>query len=225
MGYRLCEGLSVCLIEERCIFLDIRGDRYFGLEPERNAFFLELVRGSRAPGENHPQVKWFMTSSILIRVPSDEVPNFCHFPPRPCHSLIEETIPPSTGRYAGRAVLCLVRTMVSLRFRSLAKMIERIGDERPLVAGFQPSGKRQAELVEVAWAFHKAGRVISLVDQCLPKSIAMKRFLGSHRLSSTLVIGVALKPFTAHCWVQCDDVVMSDSLDNVRTFTPILVLP
>jgi hypothetical protein len=39
-----------------------------------------------------------------------------------------------------------------------------------------------------------------------------------------VVIGVRMHPFMAHCWVQRDEVVLSDDLDSVATYTPILIL-
>jgi len=33
-----------------------------------------------------------------------------------------------------------------------------------------------------------------------------------------------VRPFQAHCWVQFEDHVLNDHLDNVRNFTPILIV-
>jgi len=38
------------------------------------------------------------------------------------------------------------------------------------------------------------------------------------------VIGIRPDPFLAHCWVQHKGLVLNDDIDNVRTFTPILVI-
>jgi hypothetical protein len=37
------------------------------------------------------------------------------------------------------------------------------------------------------------------------------------------VFGVRTWPFHAHCWLQCDDVVLDDQADRVAAYAPILV--
>ena len=46
----------------------------------------------------------------------------------------------------------------------------------------------------------------------------------SDGLIPELVLGVKLRPFEAHCWVQYGDLLVSDHLGTVEPFTPILVL-
>ncbi len=43
-------------------------------------------------------------------------------------------------------------------------------------------------------------------------------------LKPDLIFGVSMRPFRSHCWVQVGDIVINDRLDNIRNFTPILVL-
>ena len=59
---------------------------------------------------------------------------------------------------------------------------------------------------------------------CLFDSLALINFLSHYRLRARLVFGVHLAPFDAHCWVQVEDIVLDDALDNVRDYnTPIMV--
>lgn len=52
----------------------------------------------------------------------------------------------------------------------------------------------------------------------------MARHLSGIGCASTLVIGVRAEPFAAHSWVQVDQVVLNDTAEEVRRFTPILAL-
>ena len=74
----------------------------------------------------------------------------------------------------------------------------------------------------VTAAFQAARHFFPATDQCLARSIAMKRVLASQGCHADLVIGVAL-PFSAHAWVQFGDEVLTDPLDLVEPYTPILV--
>ena len=37
------------------------------------------------------------------------------------------------------------------------------------------------------------------------------------------VFAVKGAPFAAHCWIQLGDIVLNDSVENVRAYTPIMV--
>lgn len=60
---------------------------------------------------------------------------------------------------------------------------------------------------------------------CLPEAVAALLFLAWKGHRADLVIGVTGKPFSAHCWVQLGTLVLSEPLDAVRRFTPILSTP
>ncbi|QOT72268.1 lasso peptide biosynthesis B2 protein [Sphingobium fuliginis] len=65
---------------------------------------------------------------------------------------------------------------------------------------------------------------ISRADNCLIRSIALLRMLRAAGGDGLLVIGVTASPFSAHAWVQRGAVLLNDSLDRVRIFSPILVV-
>lgn len=73
----------------------------------------------------------------------------------------------------------------------------------------------------VAAAFARASRFRDTTDQCLVRGLAMRAVLARRGLGVDLVIGVML-PFAAHCWIQAGEVLLSDPLDRVRNFTPLL---
>ena len=73
-------------------------------------------------------------------------------------------------------------------------------------------------------AFEHARLLRSAADRCLPRSIALKLRLAKLRHRTHLVIGVKDRPFGAHAWVQHGDIVLNDSLEEVRRYTPILII-
>ena len=54
------------------------------------------------------------------------------------------------------------------------------------------------------------------------RGIAIRRVLAGKGCDARLVIGVTL-PFAAHCWVQLGSAVLTDPLDVVLPYTPILI--
>ncbi|WP_295326785.1 lasso peptide biosynthesis B2 protein [uncultured Sphingopyxis sp.] len=110
------------------------------------------------------------------------------------------------------------RASVELRRDSLLEIVERLGRGRPRNAS---CGERVCQ--NIAAAFLRSRRLVSAEDQCLVRGIAMKRMLAQRGCDARLVFGVTM-PFSAHCWVQAGDVVLTDTLDIVRRYQPIFAV-
>jgi hypothetical protein len=67
-------------------------------------------------------------------------------------------------------------------------------------------------------------RYIRAQDKCLPRALGLIDLLARHNFYPSLVIAVRMKPFEAHAWVQWDDMVLNDTIDQVTRYTPILVI-
>lgn len=61
-------------------------------------------------------------------------------------------------------------------------------------------------------------------DRCLHDSLALVGFLASEGVFPRWVIGVKTRPFGAHSWVQYGGSVLNDQHENVRRYSPILVV-
>src|SRR3546814_2824721 len=55
-------------------------------------------------------------------------------------------------------------------------------------------------------------------DRCLQRSIALQHLLARNGFESSLVFGVRLNPFHAHCWLQNGDLILNDTLEVVGPF-------
>lgn len=71
-------------------------------------------------------------------------------------------------------------------------------------------------------AFDRVAIPLGEVDNCLARSLGFRMLAFRRGYRPTLVIGVKLDPFAAHCWVQTGTRVDNDSVERVRHFTPIL---
>ena len=73
-------------------------------------------------------------------------------------------------------------------------------------------------------AYLSTRRLFRFHDLCLGQSIGLFHHLAQRGYCATLVIGVRMGPFSAHAWLQSDDVILNDTVDGVRPYTPIFVL-
>lgn len=56
---------------------------------------------------------------------------------------------------------------------------------------------------------------------CLPRSLALTRFLRTAGWPAVHVIGVALHPFEAHAWVELNGVAVDENASALQRYTPI----
>lgn len=102
---------------------------------------------------------------------------------------------------------------------------------RPIASAVaSAAGKAKAAAFEssnipaLAQRFLSVRRLIPAAPKCLPDSLALVGWLGRHGLPSTLVFGVKLDPFAAHCWVQSSTLLLSDRLEEIERFTPVRII-
>ncbi len=114
-------------------------------------------------------------------------------------------------------------TSSELRQRPLCKIVNRVRLRKQCgqLSKIAPINESASVILS---SFMRTGRLMSTQDQCLSSSIALIDQLASAHLYPDLVIGVRMKPFGAHAWVQKDDTVLNDNIDTVLPYTPILVV-
>ncbi len=61
-------------------------------------------------------------------------------------------------------------------------------------------------------------------NKCLVHSLALINFLGRYQVFPTWLVGVKLRPWGAHSWVQLQELVLDSTPEKVCDFTPILVV-
>mgnify|MGYP002403419543 CR=1 FL=1 len=221
MGYRLRAGVHFCDVGGRLVFLDLGQDRYFCLSDRAEAEFRRAALGAGEEPAGDRAVSRLVATGLLVETPHANAPLACPSLPTPTASALDLR----TGEVRASEVACalaaVLRARVALHVRGLARVlrsIERRGDDAHNVDA--PTDG----IAAVAAMFERTAAWTRSHDQCLPRSIAVARRLRSLGLHANLVIGVQLRPFAAHCWVQAGEQVVNDRIDQVRPFQPILVI-
>jgi hypothetical protein len=80
------------------------------------------------------------------------------------------------------------------------------------------------DLARLRGAFDRIAGLFGEADACFPRSLAFRHLAMRRGHHPSLVFGVKIDPFAAHCWVQTGARVDNDSIECVRLFTPIHVL-
>lgn len=215
-GYRLRTGLSFCRIDNRTLFLDLPADRYFGLGGPFDTAFQALLD----TGAADPALATLVERGLIIPCPEGGLPVPCPTT-SPGPILPPPSEPPARPSLLAIAMALVARVHWTLRVRycPLAANIDRLARRKDAPA-LRPR-PTSAAIARLAEAHRRAGLILSARDQCLPTSMALMATLTARGANPTLVLGVKLDPFQAHCWVELAGTVLNDAPDHVRPFTPI----
>lgn len=204
--------VHAALVDGEPVLLDARADRYFGLDPELHCAFTRAAAGQAVSGlelselvatglfEQSEKIRPFLTAGL----------------PSPVAQL-------EASRKSGVSPFDVLRIWRLVHQADSGLRMGRLG----ALLAQRSSLERQSPLepFQFAQQFLAARQFVPTMPSCLQDSIALLQWLRNHCSSASLVIGVKLNPFAAHCWVQSDLIVLNDAPDWVQTFTPIFVLP
>lgn len=206
MQYRIRPDIKCSALGGRMICLDLSASRYFLLEGEAAAAIDAFAIGAASA----EQLKWLVARNLIeAGVPTAAPP----MAPEPTQSLYDAPVNAPPPWLLMEALLFQSRAQRSLRNCSLGTNLVPTGLPDAALKWCRP----------VASAFARASRYRDATDQCLVRGLAMRSMLARRGLGVDLVIGVML-PFAAHCWVQAGPVVLSDPLDRVQNFKPLLTV-
>ena len=218
---RLRDGLSWCRCTGRAVFLDREANRYLSLSPDYDAAFQRWAGGESSNSDASALV-WLERRGLLVPDDGDQI------------SPTRVALPPAARDLASvagsasavdmmRAALAQQRATTSLRRRGLADILRCAEQERGATRRHRADVEGIAQ--RIAAAMDAVGFILPIANRCLPRALAA-RGLGKRRgVDMTLVLGVRLDPFAAHSWAQLDDAVVVGDLEQVRLFTPILIVP
>jgi len=194
------------------VFLDLRASRYFLMREHAAQRFSRFLAGASSPSD----LDWFLRHGLVSpRAPARQQE---HVVPSVRSSIFDSEMPLASFCGTGAAIAAQVVARYDLRFRSLDEILGTLESRTSLTPISAPEA-----CLPIAAAFFRARHYLPAIDQCLARGLAMKRLLCRQRRQATLVIGVRL-PFSAHCWVQAGDLLLTDPIDVVLPFEPILAV-
>lgn len=222
--YVLRDDISYCQIGERLVFLDIGSDRYFhlpgALEQALTAYLDDTRRSA-------PQLDQLIERAILVEQPAAKADNRPSIKPV-ARSAMEVASGLRRLRMSEQLEVfaTVLITRIALKFSTLKTILEGLKAARRIhTASSEPHEEfPERSIFDASAAFRRARLYVPIDMRCLLDSIAMARFLLRRGIPAHVVFGVALDPFSAHCWVQVDDLVLNDSVGNVASHTPIRVV-
>ncbi|MES2326209.1 MAG: lasso peptide biosynthesis B2 protein [Pseudomonadota bacterium] len=213
---RLQLHVSFALVDDRAIFLDVRRDRYFALDEAAAEAFADLRADADCQCSDE-RTETLLATGLFARSPE---------PLRIRSATIgapERDLPDDGARPALRDLIQILFLAVRYHRGVRQQPLETVIAKRRRTPAKTSKGPHAATLA-LAQRFLRARALVPIKPVCLQDSLALHDWLAAHDAPSSLVLGVRLDPFAAHCWVQHGDIVLNDAADRVAPYTPILVV-
>jgi hypothetical protein len=230
--YYLCEHAYLCQLDDGGVLLDLRTEKYYGLSKLDMSSLSSTINGLDLPGSNEPNAACL--GEVLATLRTSKLVTRDRQCGRPFSQLCIACTNalPFEGRDTGEAqvrpidllrfLAAAVLAVTELRFVSLERIVLRM---RKRKLGAHAPHLQDAGLVSLVKIYRRLSPLLfSTREFCLRDSLVLVEFLASYRVFPTWIIGVRTRPFGAHAWVQQGSTVLSDTLEHVETFTPILAV-
>ncbi|MCF8826461.1 lasso peptide biosynthesis B2 protein [Xanthomonas campestris] len=227
-SYLLSTDAHVCVAGGIIVLLDVATGTYLSIGRQQAALLGGHILGWPVPTEGQdmsPVLQTLIDRRLVTTDPTLGKPATCAKIAMPVRWLRE-------GESRGRpdfALRDLHRFAVSAAFAACAKKCASL---RSIVARAQRRSlhqpRRDAQLDELAALVRKFDWLRPLAfkktDECFLYCFALSEFLSRYGFFPSWVFAVRTSPFTAHCWLQHGDYVLTDIPFNLRRMVPILVL-
>ncbi len=229
--------VHVCAVGDNAIVLDLRRDRYLAV-PRRAMQTLALVvpgwpttpccepEHLPAPSQLEVQrtIQFYVDGGILTTIASEgkSAEPLRYLPPRelvPLGFALE-----ATRRISWNDARCFIyaSTLAAYKWRtsSLYAIVRKVMARKARAMHRKPFDCVLAAELACTYrrlqAFAFTGR-----NRCLLRSLSFANFLACYGLYPDWVFGVQTHPFAAHCWLQQDNFLLSETPEGVKRFTPI----
>ncbi len=221
---QLAPGVFLARIDRRSVVLDLGRDRYTGLNERLTLALTGQV--ATAAGSSNPELAGALRqlkSAGILSTMAPPLPIRQAGPPT--HSLWPspppfERFPAFQARQAGAALVALARISLSLRTAPIRTTVEQMRRTIQFDRGRRP----RIGVLPILDGYTAARPWFPVRPICRLEALVLAHLFARAGHRPALVFGVRLDPFHAHCWVQLDECVVNEPVENVRQYTPIMTL-
>lgn len=140
-------------------------------------------------------------------------------------SLIDPVAAPRTQLtllHVYRFIAACTTAAIRLRRNQLDETVRAVELRKGRRSARQPFDMNRAR--DLTAAFHTLRALFPRNYLCLYDSLALLEFLARYGIFPTWIFGVRLEPWAAHCWVQEEQFVFNEGVEEAAAYTPIMAI-
>jgi hypothetical protein len=227
--YFLPQWIHMCLTVDGAVFLDVRHDRYVGLDPSRTQILSALLAGNEGVPEGEVLAVELVGAGLLTRDTGERARPLAATSFAPPESVLvepDEETPTFNALHVFRFLAACVCVWAALHLRSLEYALCRLQSRKRRLPSRADTSASLETARQLARVFvHLRTFAYTASDHCLYDSLVLSDFLQRYRVASTCIFGVRTVPFAAHCWVQTGRSLTTEfNLEYVAAFAPICTI-
>lgn len=237
--YFLLPHIYSCLTDDGIVLLDLKNDSYHGIGRNELRMLQFVVLGWNYGDSSGAEDTSLITERYIAKVTSiaealvarnfltrDRLLGKSASPvniySRNAISFCEITGSQPRILHAAHLLMAWLIASAKLRFWSLEEIVENVKSKK---ARFTQATQEDMKARTLAAIFcYLRPLLFTARDACLFDSLVLVEFLASFNIYPSWVFGVKTQPFYAHSWVQYNDIVLNDTVEHTRAFTPILAI-
>lgn len=225
--YFLPRWIHFCFASDGAVFLDVKHDRYVGLDLARTRLLRRLIEEGCAAPELDEFGKELADAGLLTTTCDGNARALATTSlPEPDNLLADafDEYPSISFAHVATFLVSCSTVWLSLHLRSFGYAVLRLKSRKGRLA--KRVRRPASDLKNLVQAFvYLRTFVYTAHEHCLYDSLVLSDFLLRFGLLPTCVFGVRTLPFGAHCWVQADRSLLTESsIEFVSTFSPVLVI-
>ncbi len=230
MALRLNDNVFFCVAQGLGVFLDLKKDAYSAIPIASNARL--VTRNDVATAFRMHRADLIADGLIIDSGGEDDLPTFDQSVRNIQAWGYEEGNRLFGSTNQCRDVRLRIRDYIDffasmwiasrqLGRRSLYSVVSSVRDrKRHSTTLREPDARLDAALL----AFGKLRPLYPKPYRCLLDALGLLHFLARRRLYVDWVFGVQAQPFGAHCWLERRGMVLNDSIEYARQFSPIMIV-
>lgn len=232
--YHISDHVYACVSDGHIVFLDTKRDQYLSLTASNSVYFKikhdehKIVINNNLWSEDEineiSEIVQELEKNQIITKKSKRSPvnNFIHFNV-PEFDLTDAMLSSMSSINAGRVLkfyLSTFQAIYYLKIKGLHKVVEFLRN-RPKSSKF----KDRDILEKDVYIFRSLRRfAYTSHNHCYFDCAVLMFYLIKCGHDPQWVFSVQVAPFRAHCWVQVNDILVSDSLFSATSFDPIMIV-
>ena len=223
---------SYCLLDDVCIFLDRRSDKYHYLDREKTKLLDNLRNGLR-PNSSSQKNETSSTFNIAEELVTKKLLTTKHNGKTLDPVVHQSPYASVYDKYWQRSLHPMTIVLLASKHNALQsrlkneslyettqkaeKLKSKISNKNPNISD-KKILKKARKIIDCRYFIY------TYKDNCLFDSYLFFEYFIKQAIPVNWVFGVDLYPFAAHCWIEYKGLILNDQLERVSAFKPIYVI-